>query len=362
MTESRDTDDDRREAIRMIRDSAAALIASTGGLARVRSLRFGDPGFDPAVYRQMAEAGWIGLLVPEDKGGLGLGMAELAAVCEEMGRGLAPEPLIPATLSASLLVESDRPELFEDAIAGKNLVVAAWQEAPDTLTVAGTADGNRLFVPTALGADAFLVALRDGSRTKLLLCTPDSVDVTRVATQDGGHYGTLHPRRNFGGAETIVADVGARLDRALEQACLATAAYLLGVIDAAFEMTLGYLKTRQQFGRPIGSFQTLQHRAADLKIQVALTRASVESAAATLDSDASAPLRLLAVSRAKARASDAAMLVTRQAIQMHGAIGYTDEYDVGLYLRKAMVLAGQYGSARVHRRRFMAAMSESDDE
>ena len=289
-------------------------------------------------------------------------MLELVAVCEEMGRGLAPEPLIPATLSASLLAESDRPELLQDLLAGKNLVIAAWQEAPDTLAVAGTTDGNRLFVPTAAGADAFLIPLRDGNRIKLALCPPDVVDVTRVATQDGGHYGTLHPKRNFGGAETIVANVGARLDRALDHACLATAAYLLGVMDAAFEVTLAYLKTRQQFGRPIGSFQTLQHRAADLKIQIALTRASVESAAATLDCDASAALRLLAVSRAKARASDAAMLVTRQAIQMHGAIGYTDEYDVGLYLRKAMVLTGQYGSAKMHRRRFMAATSESDDD
>jgi len=160
MTESRDTEDDRLEAIRMIRDSAASLIASTGGLQRVRSLRFGEPGFDPAVYRQMAESGWIGLLVPEEKGGLGLGMTEFAVICEEMGRGLAPEPLIPATLSASLLVESDRPELLQNVLTGKDFVVAAWQEAPDTLAVAGTTDGNRLFVPVvALSSDRALTSM-----------------------------------------------------------------------------------------------------------------------------------------------------------------------------------------------------------
>jgi alkylation response protein AidB-like acyl-CoA dehydrogenase len=134
-------------------------------------------------------------------------------------------------------------------------------------------------------------------------------------------------------------------------------------MERAFSMTLDYLRTRQQFGRPIGSFQGLQHRAVDLKIQVALTRASVESAAATLDSlpaDAVAP-RQAAVSRAKARAAQAALLVARQAVQLHGAIGYTDEYDVGLFLRKAMVTANQFGSAALHRRRFAVTAPDGDE-
>jgi alkylation response protein AidB-like acyl-CoA dehydrogenase len=125
--------------------------------------------------------------------------------------------------------------------------------------------------------------------------------------------------------------------------------------------TLDYLRTRKQFGRAIGSFQALQHRAADLQVQIALTRASVESAAVTLDAGAAASVRRAAVSRAKARASDAAMLVTRQAIQLHGGIGYTDEYDVGLYLRKAMVLANLYGSSSVHRARYAADAPETDE-
>ena len=133
-------------------------------------------------------------------------------------------------------------------------------------------------------------------------------------------------------------------------------------MERAFAMTLSYLKTRQQFGKPIGSFQALAHRAADLKIEVALTRASVEAAAATLDTSAAAAVRQAAVSRAKARASDAAMRVARQAIQMHGGIGYTDEYDVGLYLRKAMVLANLFGSAALHRARYAAVAVEDDDD
>ena len=133
-------------------------------------------------------------------------------------------------------------------------------------------------------------------------------------------------------------------------------------MDRAFAMTLDYMKTRQQFGRTIGSFQALQHRAVDLKIQISLTRASVEAAAATLDSVTVPALRQSAVSRAKARAAEASMLVTKQCIQLSGGIGYTDAYDVGLFLRKAMVLSNLYGSAALHRARYAAVTPEQDDE
>ena len=136
---------------------------------------------------------------------------------------------------------------------------------------------------------------------------------------------------------------------------------LLGVMEQAFTLTLDFLRTRQQFGKPIGSFQALQHKAADLKLQLELTRASVEAAAATVDSGASLAMRQAAVSRAKARAATAGMLVTRQAVQMHGGVGYTDEYDVGLYLRRAMVLSNQYGSAAAHRARFARVMPDDED-
>ncbi len=132
-------------------------------------------------------------------------------------------------------------------------------------------------------------------------------------------------------------------------------------MDRVFAMTVEYLKTRVQFGKPIGSFQALQHRAADLKIQVSLSRASVESVAAALDNGLAGPARLAAISRAKARASESGMLVCRQAIQLHGGIGYTDEADPGLFLRKAMVLCNLYGSATLHRARFATFAADSDE-
>ena len=201
----------------------------------------------------------------------------------------------------------------------------------------GKLTGRKVFVPMAAGADAFLVTVPGG----LALVDRDApgLHLTVEQTQDGGHFGTL--TLDGAPAEAIPGDAA----EALDEAALATAAYLLGAMDRAFAMTLDYLKTRQQFGKLIGSFQALQHRAVDLQIQVALTRASVEAAAATLDGGAPPALRQAVVSRAKARASEAAMLVTKQCIQLHGGIGYTDAYDVGLFLRKAMVLSSLYGPA-----------------
>jgi alkylation response protein AidB-like acyl-CoA dehydrogenase len=183
--------------------------------------------------------------------------------------------------------------------------------------------------------------------------------VTLDGTVDGGGFGTLHLHDAPGAL--VLEDAAAPLARAIDRAALATAAELLGVAEAAFAMTLDYLKTRTQFGRAIGSFQALQHRAADLRIQLALTRASIDAAVAAIEAGAQGTRRAAAVSQAKARASDTGMLVTRQAIQLHGGIGYTDEHDIGLYLKRAMVLSALYGNASLHRARFAATARPEDD-
>jgi alkylation response protein AidB-like acyl-CoA dehydrogenase len=349
--------EERAERIRMIRDSAGAIVPA-GDLKRIRALRYDEPGFDRAVWREMCVLGWLGLRVAEADGGSGLGMREYCALAEECGTGLVPEPLIPCAVAARVLRGADLVQL----LTGDTIVIPAWQERPNTLALGGDTvlrdgrlSGRKAFVPMAAGADSFLVTAGGG----LALVARDAAGVALTVdkSQDGGHFGTLTLDR--APAQPVAGD----LAEAIEEATLATAAYLLGVMERAFAMTLGYLKTRHQFGKPIGSFQALAHRAADLKIAVALTRASVEAAALTLDTSSVAAVRHAAVSRAKARASDAAMRVTREAIQMHGGIGYTDEYDVGLYLRKAMVLANLFGSAALHRSRYAeVAVEEEDDD
>ena len=340
--------EDRAESIGMIRDSARGLLGTDMG--RVRKLRFTEPGFDTTLLARMGEAGWIGLAVPEAAGGTGLGMAEMVALAEEIGRAVAPEPLIGCALSAHLLAAAGETELLARLLAGEAVVLTAWQDRANTLTPATTADGARGFVPMAAGATHILWPMPGGA---LHLLTRDQVEITTEATQDGGHFGTI--RRNAG--TRIGGDIGAALTEGLDRAALATAAALLGGMEAAFALTLDFLRTRQQFGRIIGSFQALQHKAADAKMQIALTRAAIEQAAAALD--AGAPSHT--VSRAKARASEAAMLVQQACVQLHGGIGYTDDYDTGLHMRRAMVLVPAFGGAALHRRRFMDLTPELED-
>lgn len=348
--------EDRAESLRMIRDSAAAVVPADGSLERVRRLRYGLPGIDPATWAGMGALGWVGLRLPEEAGGIGLGMSEACALYEELGRALVPEPLVAGTLSARLLAAIGDETLLPALVAGENLVLTAWQQQPDTLETPGDAEAPRLFIPMASAASHVLLPVREGAAMVLYAAEAPAAEIQK--TQDGGHYGTLRP--DLASARRLEGDVAAVLPEALDEAALGTAAYLLGLMERAFAMTLDYLRARHQFGKPLGSFQALQHRAADLKIQLALTRASVEGAAAALDDGAIGLARQAVVSRAKARAAEAAMKVTREAVQMHGAIGYTDEYDVGLFLRKAMVLANQFGSAALHRARFMRSRPADD--
>jgi alkylation response protein AidB-like acyl-CoA dehydrogenase len=301
--------------------------------------------------------GWLGLRVPDDAGGSGLGLQEFCTLTEELGASLVPEPLIPAAMAAQLLPASH----LDAVLAGQRIVLPAWQEKPHSIELTGVTtlrdgrlSGRKLFVPMAAGADAFLVTVPGG--LALVVRDAPGLHLETQPTQDGGNNGTL--TFDDAPAESIPGDAAP----ALEQSIIATAAYLLGLMDRAFGMTLEYLKTREQFGRKIGSFQALQHRSADLQIQLALTRATVNAAAAAMDRTNDPRLRQAAASRAKARASEAASVITRGCIQLHGGIGYTDQYDIGLFLRKMMVLAPLFGSAALHRARFRLAAPDQDDE
>lgn len=339
MTESSDLDG----AIEMIRRSAAG-IADRQSLNRIRGLRFTMPGFDRSVWNDMCEMGWPGLRVSEQRGGVGMGLSAYCALTEELGAALAPEPLIGAALAAAL-VDDDTLDLL---LSGVSLVLPAWQDERDAFgptadlrVECGRLYGRKLQVKMAEGADAFLAVGR--SMSWLIDANAPGVCLETAETQDGGHVGTLILEGVTG--RPIARDPAP----ALAEACLATSAYLLGLMDAALAKTVEYLGVREQFGKLIGSFQALQHRAVDLRLQVELTRASVEDAALRWDRDPASAASYAAISRAKVRASAAAMLVTRQGIQLHGGIGFTDEHDIGLYLRKAMVTAPQFGSAALHK-------------
>ncbi|MEW4385878.1 acyl-CoA dehydrogenase family protein [Pseudomonas paraeruginosa] len=350
MSEQDDWDREREERLRMIRDSAASLVPRNGDLTRVRRGRFSGTAVDRQAWREVCAMGWPGLRLDQALGGSGLGMAEWVALLETLGRGLLPEPLIEAGLVAPLLPEEQRAAL----LAGERLILPAGigyrEERQRPCLDGGRLRGGVARVCLGGAADAWLVACAQG----LALVERDAAGVELVCepTQDGAHRARLR----FHDTPARPLPVDGPVEQALDEAALACAAYLVGLMDGAFERTLEYLRVRRQFGREIGSFQALQHRMVDLKIQIELSRAMVGQAAAAIDAGASANERRRQVSSARVRGSEAALLVTRQAIQLHGGIGYTDEADIGLFLRRAMVLLNAHGSLDFHRARYVESL------
>lgn len=358
----------------LLKDSVTDFVARATDLKRVRALRGSTHEYDRAIWKQMAELGWLGIQIPETYGGMGLGLSETAIVAEGLSRALTPEPYTAsAVLAAGALAacdnESLKNEILPAAVSGERVLALAWQEAPgalDTSHVATRAtpfeggyrlNGSKRYVSGAAGADTYLVAAR--SPEGLVLARVDrgatgtKLDLEPLA--DGRNFGTLElddamvPRENVAATGDVAS---AAIARALDHATAIASAELYGVMARTLEMSVDYMKTRVQFGRPIGSFQALQHRAVDLYIQQQLASAVLEESLAALDREPERKQRLLIVSRLKARCADAGVRITREAIQIHGAIGFTDEYDAGLYLKRALVLAAWLGNAAQHRRRY----------
>jgi alkylation response protein AidB-like acyl-CoA dehydrogenase len=342
-------------------------------VARVRALREARSECDREQWRALAEMGWLGIFVPERFGGMGLGLAEAAIVAEGLGRTLVPEPYTAtAVLAASAMAGADNDafliEKLPQIVSGKLLPAVAWQERARELDPGAIEaiavpfeggfrlSGTKQFIAAAADADAFLVSARHQGALALYWVPRDAAG-TQLALQrlaDGRQSGTLTLADVIVGRENMVASPAvarAALTRALDHAAIVAGAELLGVMSRALEMSLDYMKTRVQFGKPIGSFQALQHRAVDLFIQKELASAVLAEGLAAIAAGVDATQRAVIASRVKARCSDAALLVTRQAIQLHGAIGFTEDCDVGLYVKRALVQAAWLGNGTAHRRR-----------
>jgi alkylation response protein AidB-like acyl-CoA dehydrogenase len=358
----------------MLAQSVGDFVQRGADLPRVRALAQTHAEFDRAQWRQLAELGWLGVLAPESCGGLGLGLAEAAIVAEGLGRALTPEPYTAVAVLAARVLEQAaesplRDELLTGLAAGESVPVLAWQEQADDfggLQVASTAtpfeggyrvSGEKKFVIGAGAADGYLVTANapDGLQ---LLWIPRSASGCTTAQQplaDGRSYGTVTLKDVTVPREQVLASgqaARAGLDRALDHAAVTASAELVGIMKRANEMSLDYMKTRVQFGKPIGSFQALQHRAVDLYIQQELADAVLRDVIRQLDDDPDEPTRALSASRAKSRCADAALAITRAAIQFHGAIGFTEDCDVGLYVKRAITVSAWLGNGRNHRARY----------
>ena len=362
------SDDDR-----MIEEAAAAYSARDPEFRRMRALRGARPSFDRDAWEEMAGMGWLGCRIPEDHGGSNLGFNQVGLLLEQYGRSLAPEPLVAVgILAAGVLTRStsdQKHEWLRSVADGTWLPTLAWQEEGGSLAGEPLAtraeprdggfviNGRKRCVAIAEAADAFIVSARgpDGCGLYVVHRDAPGVTVTVHTRVDGGTWSdlTLHDVRVD--ATAVVAS-GAQaleaLDRSLDEARFATGAELLGLMSCVFGITVEYLKIRRQFERPIGSFQALQHRAVDLYMQVEVSRAVLQQAAIVFDTTDDAHTRAIASSQIKARASDAALKVAKGAVHLHGAIGYTDECSIGLFLKRAMVLAAWLGNASAHRARY----------
>ena len=295
---------------------------------------------DEALWKELCELGWPGIAISEEHGGQGLGPIELSILCEELGRTLAPVPFLPSVLAAGLIGQ-----------AGSSEQQARWLPglaSGETIGALGVADGDSAELVIGGTQADVIVLLRDDQASLLMreqadVTRSDSIDSTRstarvTAPEDAG--------------EPLAGDVSAGVDRGL----VAISSELVGVSERALAMTIDYVKERHQFGVPVGSFQAVSHRCADMLLETEKARSTTAQAAWTAEAD---PERLPeAAAMAKAVASQAGREVTAAAIQMHGGIGFTWEADVHWLYKRAQLDAELLGGAKRHRARLAEILVE----
>ena len=359
----------------MLRDSARGLISDKAPVAHLRSLRDSKDatGFSRDLWKTFAEMGFSGLLVPENFGGSGLGCVEAGVVMEEIGRTLMPSPFLStAVLAASALSrggsEAQKSEHLPKIADGSLLAALAIDEGakhrPLQINLQAVRSGNgfklngaKALVVDGHTADLLIVAGRTGgaagerSGLTLFLVDPKAkgVAVERTVMVDAHNAARIEFANVEVDADHVLGEVdqgGALLDGVLNIGRGAVASEMVGLSEEVFGRTITYLKERKQFGKLIGEFQALQHRAAQLYIDIEITRAAVLKALQTLDGDFERAGAAVAV--AKARAGTTATLAVQEGVQMHGGMGMTDQFDIGFFMKRARVCQELFGDSNYH--------------
>ncbi|CCD94945.1 putative acyl-CoA dehydrogenase [Bradyrhizobium sp. ORS 375] len=359
----------------MLRDSARGLISDHAPIAHLRKLRDSrdETGFSRELWATFAEMGFAGLLVPEEHGGSGLGAVEAGVVMEEIGRTLMPSPfLATAVLSASALIRAgsaaQKSECLPKIAAGKLLAALALEEGakhrPLHTALQAVRSGNgfklsgaKAMVVDGHVADLLLVVARsagapgesDGLTVFLVDPRAKGIAIERTIMVDAHNAARVTFDNVEVTADHVLGEVdggAAVLGGVLDLGRGAVASEMVGLSEEVFGRTVAYLKERKQFGKAIGEFQALQHRAAQLYIEIEITRAAVLKALQALDADpAGAPA---AVAVAKARAGATATRAVQEGVQMHGGMGMTDQFDIGFFMKRARVCEELLGDANYH--------------
>jgi alkylation response protein AidB-like acyl-CoA dehydrogenase len=364
-----DMDFDLTKAQKLLQDSARTLLARECPHEKVRQLMETETAFDDQLWRTLADQGWTGLMIPEQYGGLGLSLVDLAAVVEEMGRACLPGPFI-STLWASALIEAagtdeQKAKYLDPISAGDMKATVALLESTadwDALAVRMKAEkegnnyrltGRKMFVSDAGVADVILCIARAGSDLVILPVKQGAAGLTVTATPAIDATRKLY-QVDFDGvlipaSEALAADgrVLEAIDQATAISTVALAAEMLGGMQWTLETTVEYAKTRIQFGRPIGVYQAVQHQCADMLVLTESARSAVYYAAWCVSEKD--PLARHAVSIAKAYCSDGSREVGNRGVQVHGGIGFTWEHDMHLYYKRAKGSEIMFGDANYHR-------------
>ena len=342
------------ESQQILKNNARKFFAAECPMAEVRRISETESAHDEKLWRSMAAQGFLGVLIPEDAGGMGLGMVELAALAEEMGRALVPGAFLSTLLAGSVIHAAGSVRHLAQIASGEVKATVALLEAggswnPDAVAMKGLT-GDKMFVPDAGAADVIVVAARDGGELALYLVDAKSAGISPTPSIDLTRR-LYNLKFDDAPGELLARGDAARnaLERGLDIATMALCAEMTGGMQRTMEMAVEYAKTRKQFGKPIGQYQAVQHQCADILIWTESSRSAAYYAAWAFENGT--PDARAAVSVAKVYSSDACREVGNRGVQVQGGMGFTWENDVHLYYRRAKASEIAFGDATFHRER-----------
>jgi alkylation response protein AidB-like acyl-CoA dehydrogenase len=357
----------------MLRESAQGHLTSAGGPAHFRTVREREGGFDPAAWKGMAALGWTGILLPESVGGSDLGMEPALTLAEELGRAVAPEPFVACAVMAATVLAAAPGEsartLAKALVTGEESVTLAWQERTgqvgltqcETRLSGGKLSGHKLHVPAWHAAARLLVWAQGDDGDAIVAVDPAASGIACKSRRmaDASFEADVAFDNVVVAPEAVIlsgGDARKALTLAIARGTVALSAQMEGLAASLWQRTADYVKQRVQFDQPLADFQVLRHRLVDLYADIELSAASWRKAAGEVEGGM---VDGMALHAAKARCSQTALDMGRWAIQLHGAFGFTDEADVGLYVNSALRWSSWLGNAAAHRRLALAAHRQS---
>jgi alkylation response protein AidB-like acyl-CoA dehydrogenase len=364
---------DLTEDQKMLVETVASFVKKQSPVSRLRGLREDPIGWSPSVWRQMGEFGWLGVMLPDQLGGVGGTFVDASLIVTELASSLVPEPYLPSLVAAAPILRAGSAEQQQRWLApfgaGEKSLALAWAETHSRFNAhdvklqaqrsgdSYTLQGEKRFVLNGHAADFIVVSARSEGGLSLFVVDRDTKGLTvqPVKTMDGHHAAMLRFEGVQVGADRRIGAEGAGgelLDEAMDLGAAACCAEGVGITRTVLWMTCDYLRTREQFGVKIGSFQALQHRTVDMFVETELCKSTAILAAIRVSDGTPAAQRQSDISAAKVQLSVGGRYVTQQAIQLHGGIGVTDEHDVGLYFKRMHVINTLFGDEEHHVKRY----------